>query len=319
MKRVQDYLLKYSTWLIFVFAYLFLAYKLIAFSDYDALIQHFSSASLRDYLFLPVVLVLLPFNLLFEALKWQKLVSGLQPLSLRLAFKSVLVGQTGAFFTPNRLGEFPARALILEKNNIIPATALGVVGSVMQMLVITGIGLVTAFLYASSCVASCSFAFTPYSWIVVVLFIVLVIMTSVWLIKNSTWFYERLKQSKRQVISRLGQGLSHLSRRDVGVVFIYSFLRYIVYSSQFYAMLIFMNVTLTPWQAFLSIPTIYLLVTYTPSFAFSEAMIRGSYAIFILSTFSTNEVGMALAGILVWCINYCIPIFMGSLFVKKAL
>ena len=84
-------------------------------------------------------------------------------------------------------------------------------------------------------------------------------------------------------------------------------------------MLLFMNVTLTPWQALLSIPTIYLLVTYTPSFAFSEAMVRGSYAILIFSAFSTNDAGMALASILLWCINYCLPMLVGSFFVKKSL
>ena len=108
MTSAQDYLFKYSKWLIFVLAYLFLGYKLVTFDGYEALLEHFSSVSFHDYLFLFFVFLLLPFNLFFEALKWQRLVAGLQPISLGLAFRSVLVGQTGAFFTPNRIGEFPA-------------------------------------------------------------------------------------------------------------------------------------------------------------------------------------------------------------------
>ncbi len=319
MTSAQDYLFKYSKWLIFLLAYLFLGYKLFTFDGYEALLAHFSSVSLHDYQFLFFVFLLLPLNLLFEALKWQKLVTGLQPISLGLAFQSVLVGQTGAFFTPNRIGEFPARALMLNKQNMIPAVALGFVGSAMQMLVITLFGLITTFLFISSNVSPLFSSVSTASWVVALLLVLLFIINCVLLFRHYAWVCERLAKSKWQWLNRLGEGLAHLSFRDAWRIFCFSALRYLVYSSQFYAMLLFMNVTLTPWQALLSIPTIYLLVTYTPSFAFSEAMVRGSYAIFILSAFSTNDAGMALASILLWCINYCLPMFVGSFFVKKSL
>ena len=319
MTSAQDYLFKYSKWLIFLLAYLFLGYKLVTYDGYEALLEHFSSVSFHDYLFLFFVFLLLPFNLFFEALKWQRLVAGLQPISLGLAFRSVLVGQTGAFFTPNRIGEFPARALMLNKNNMIPAVALGFVGSAMQMLVITLFGLITTFLYISSNVSSLLSSASTITWVVSLLLVLLFVISCALLFSHYQWFCGRLAKSKWQWLNRLGEGLAHLSFRDAWLIFSFSVLRYFVYSSQFYAMLLFMNVTLTPWQALLSIPTIYLLVTYTPSFAFSEAMVRGSYAIFILSAFSTNDAGMALASILLWCINYCLPMLVGSFFVKKSL
>jgi hypothetical protein len=319
MTSAQDYLFKYSKWLIFLLAYLFLGYKLVTFDGYGSLLEHFSSVSLHDYLFLFFVFLLLPLNLLFEALKWQKLVTGLQPISLGLAFQSVLVGQTGAFFTPNRIGEFPARALMLNKQNMIPAVALGFVGSAMQMLVITLFGLITTFLYISNNVSPLLSSVSTVSWVVSLLLVLLVIISCALLFGHYKWFYGRLSNSKWQFLNRLGEGFAHLSFRDAWLIFSFSALRYFVYSSQFYAMLLFMNVTLTPWQALLSIPTIYLLVTYTPSFAFSEAMVRGSYAILIFSAFSTNDAGMALASILLWCINYCLPMLVGSFFVKKSL
>ena len=319
MTSAQDYLFKYSKWLIFLLAYLFLGYKLVTFDGYGALLEHFSSVSFHDYLFLFFVFLLLPFNLFFEALKWQRLVAGLQPISLGLAFRSVLVGQTGAFFTPNRIGEFPARALMLNKNNMIPAVALGFVGSAMQMLVITLFGLITTFLYISSNVSSLLSSVSTITWVVSLLLVLLFVIGCALLFGHYQWFCGCLAKSKWQWLNSLGVGLAHLSFRDAWLIFSFSALRYLVYSSQFYAMLLFMNVTLTPWQALLSIPTIYLLVTYTPSFAFSEAMVRGSYAIFILSAFSTNDAGMALASILLWCINYCLPMLVGSFFVKKSL
>ena len=319
MTSAQDYFFKYSKWLIFLLAYLFLGYKLFTFDGYEALLEHFSSVSFQDYLFLFFVFLLLPFNLFFEALKWQRLVAGLQPISLGLAFRSVLVGQTGAFFTPNRIGEFPARALMLNKNNMIPAVALGFVGSAMQMLVITLFGLITTFLYISNNVSPLLSSVSTVSWVVSLLLVLLFVISCALLFGHYQWFCARLAKSKWQWLNRLGEGFAHLSFRDAWRIFCLSAIRYFVYSSQFYAMLLFMNVTLTPWQALLAIPTIYLLVTYTPSFAFSEAMVRGSFAIFILSAFSTNDAGMALASILLWCINYCLPMLVGSFFVKKSL
>jgi hypothetical protein len=196
MTSAQDYLFKYSKWLIFVLAYLFLGYKLVTFDGYEALLEHFSSVSFHDYLFLFFVFLLLPFNLFFEALKWQRLVAGLQPISLGLAFRSVLVGQTGAFFTPNRIGEFPARALMLNKKNMIPAVALGFVGSAMQMLVITLFGLITTFLYISNNVSPLLSSVSTVSWVVSLLLVLLFVISCALLFGHYKWFCGRLAKSK---------------------------------------------------------------------------------------------------------------------------
>lgn len=319
MVNRQTYFRKTIKWLIFLLAYLFLGYKLVTFNDYEALGLHFRFASFEHYLFLLLVFSLLPFNLLCEALKWRKLLSGIQPISLSFAFKSVLIGQTGAFFTPNRLGEFPTRALLLPKEQVVSAVALGFVGSATQMIVITLAGLLAAFFYFPVAQPQIVFHLSYVSWFFFGATLLLLVLLSVWVFRNYTFFCSKLQNSKWKSLSVLGDGLARFSFQDTRKVFAFSAFRYLIFSTQFYAMLLFMDVSLTPLQALLSIPTIYLLVTYTPSFAFSEAMVRGSYAILILSAFSTNEAGMAFAGILLWCINYCLPMLAGSVLAKKML
>ena len=56
----------------------------------------------------------------------------------------------------------------------------------------------------------------------------------------------------------------------------------------------------------------YLLVTYTPTLAASEAAIRGSAAVLVLGVFSTNEIGILLTGILIWVINFIVPMAVGT-------
>jgi len=317
--NTSNHFLKSIKWLIFALAYLFLGYKLVRFDGYTELGEYFRLATFEQFCFLILVFALLPFNLLVEAAKWRKLVSGVQPISLSFAFKSVLIGQTGAFFTPNRLGEFPTRSLLLRKEVVAPAVALGFVGSAAQMVIITLFGFLATCFYVFTCKPEFIISVPIVFWCFFgVMFLVLLLLIILFF-RNRFVLLVYLQKSKWNWLRRLAQGLSQFSVRAIWQVFTLSAIRYVIYSSQFYAMLLFMDVSITPLQALLSIPTIYLFVTYTPSFAFSEAMVRGSYAILILSAFSTNEAGMALAGILLWCINYCLPMLLGSIVGKKAL
>lgn len=293
-------------------AYAYLAYKLVAFNDYATVSAHFAAAGVAHYACLAGVLALLPLNLLLEAQKWRLLVRGLQPLSLMEAVKSVLVGQTGAFFTPNHLGDVPTRVLLLCPECRMSAIALGCVGSLALTVVITVIGTVAAVCYAvwvrPSFVIDASLT-TLLFWGALVVAVVALFVVPLLFRRQLA---QRLMSCRWRWLRLLGTGLAYLSWRDVWRVVALSAGRFVVFSTQLYAMLLFMGVSLAPIEALVAIPTIYLLVTYTPSFAASEAAVRGSYAILILSAFATNEAGMALAGILLWCVNYCIPMLLGS-------
>lgn len=304
-------------WLILVSAYAFLAYKLAVFDGYADLAAHFAQAGASQYLFLLAVFLLLPINLALEAAKWRKLLSGLQPVSFRFALKSVLVGQTGAFFTPNRLGDFPTRALLLRSENAVPAVALGCVGSVAQTAAITLFGAIAAVFYVALAQPDFVLSASRVSlWLFAAAVAAVVVLATVSLACYGR-LAARLRQSRSRWARLLGDGLAHLSLRDVWAVFALSAARFAVFSTQFYAMLLFMDVAIAPLEALVAIPTVYLLVTYTPSFAFSEAVVRGSYAILVLSAFSANEAGMAFASVLLWAVNYCLPMFVGSFLFRR--
>lgn len=318
MKHSAANIFTATKWLILVSAYTFLAYKLVVFDDYAALAAHFADAGAAQYLCLLVVFLLVPLNLSLEAAKWRLLLSGLQPVSFCYALKSVLIGQTGAFFTPNRLGDFPTRALLLRSEHVVPAVALGCVGSVAQTVVITFFGVLAAVFYVA--MVQPDFVVSA-SCLSIALFVAAVIAVLI-LVGVSLGCYgrlaARLQRSRHRWVHLLGDGLAYLTQSRLWSVVALSALRFVVFSSQFYAMLLFMNVLITPMQALVAIPTIYLLVTYTPSFAFSEAVVRGSYAILILSAFSSNEAGMAFAGVLLWVVNYCLPMLIGSFLFRRS-
>jgi len=97
-----------------------------------------------------------------------------------------------------------------------------------------------------------------------------------------------------------------------------SLLRYLVFCFQFFLMLRFFGVQLELWQALIAIPANYLFVTFTPSVAFSEAAVRSSYAVLFIGAFSGQVVGIALAGMCIWMVNFVFPMLVGSVVMLKS-
>jgi len=65
-------------WLILIVSYSYLAYKLITFDQYDELAAHWKQMPASQLWWLVVTLILLPVNMLLEALKWKLFVSKIQ-------------------------------------------------------------------------------------------------------------------------------------------------------------------------------------------------------------------------------------------------
>lgn len=137
----------YVKWAISVLAYGFLAYKLATFDGYDAFVEQVSSFGAEQFVWLALAVVLLPLNLFLESEKWRLLVGNLVTLDVKTALRSVLIGHTGAFSTPNRLGEYPMRAMSLPSDVRLSAIAMGFVGSFVQNFIITVCGLLALLFF----------------------------------------------------------------------------------------------------------------------------------------------------------------------------
>ena len=94
-----------------VAAFGYLVYRLVTYDDYAAFAHSFSTADNVAWLCLVVAVGLLPVHLMVEAKRWQVLLQGVAAVSLRASLRQVLAGYLGAFVTPYRLGEYPARLL----------------------------------------------------------------------------------------------------------------------------------------------------------------------------------------------------------------
>lgn len=297
-------------WVILLVAYIYIAVVLFRFDKYDELWAHFNHITWSQFVWLLLVLFLLPFNLFFEAFKWKLLVSKTENITLTLAFKAVLAGFSTGFFTPNRSGEFAGRILYLERDHRVAGVFYSIVNSLTQNLILALCGIPSAVIFFILVNKDISYFPRNYLFIIVALALLLLVLyfSIPYVAKMNLW--------KR--FSSFTNGIKQFTFRNLVFILTVSMARYIVFCLQFYALLLFFGIELAPWQALIAIPVNYLFVTFTPSMAFSETAIRSSYAVIFIGAFSPQLAGIAFAGAGLWLVNFGIPMLVGAhLMVRK--
>ncbi|MCQ2334974.1 MAG: hypothetical protein MJZ89_03930 [Paludibacteraceae bacterium] len=273
-----------ANWLIAVAAYGYLCYLLVTFDGYDQLHAYFHQADRTTWVTLIAVVSLMPLNLLLEACKWQSLLRLIEPLSLGQAFRQVLHGLGGAFITPGRLGEYPTRVLsIPDQKKWAKAIGMGFVGSGALFAVNIIFGLL-----ALAWMGVETWALLP-SWMVCIgciIAIVAVILVGIFQEKNSVR------------------------------IMVWSMLRYLIFSIQWWLMLRFVGITLMG-QNLLLIPIYYLLVTLLPVMPAADPAVKGVISSMVFAHVTSEPSIVAAASVLLWLINTIIPMCIGTFLMKS--
>ncbi len=288
--------------ILFAGSVVYLVYEIIRFDQYSDLVAAFKNTGWPNFSWLLAVLILLPVNLLTEALKWRQVSRYLEKQQLSNAYKAVLAGISSGFVTPNRLGDIVGRMHFLQPGNRKSAVSLAAINSLTQNLAILLPGIPLAILFFMQKQS------TVQSGTYILFLITILLMFLVTLIVLPV-IARRIKQEKIQTYF---SGLTYYTFKDMAVITGWSLLRFSVFSFQFFLMLQFFGVELSLMQAVTSIPVMYLLVTFTPSFAFSEALIRGSWAVFVVGSFAGNIPGILMTGVGLWFVNVVVPVVIGS-------
>lgn len=292
-------------------AYGFLIYKLANIEYWTELQKTFREISFERLLFLVAVVLLMPINWLLEAWKWLKLTEKSVFISLKTSIKSVLGGLSTGYITPNRIGDFAGRVLFLPKESRLTGVILSIINSLTQNIVITIFGLIGAVVYFTQ-------HFNVGNFSNYLLWIGIGFGLSLLLYFSFPTLVQKIRIGSLSLkIKQTLQAISSFTFWDLMVVVFISILRYLVFCSQYYLLLRFFGITVSLSQALIAIPTMYLLITFTPSLAASEPAVRGSYAVLIFSIFSSNEIGIMLTGILIWLINFVVPMVVGTVEIAK--
>lgn len=101
-----------------------------------------SFSSLKNIFLMVLAFLLMPVNMAFETIKWQKSVLPVEKVPFKKAYVAIFTGVTAGMLFPNRTGDFLGRIFILEKGNRIKAAMLTFVGNIAQMIVTVSLGCV---------------------------------------------------------------------------------------------------------------------------------------------------------------------------------
>src|SRR5690606_38876186 len=88
------------------------------------------------------LLILTVFNWFFETLKWQTLVDVIERISFKNALEQSLGALTASLLTPNRIGEYGAKAMYVSPKFRKKILLLNFIGNMMQMSVTLLFGIV---------------------------------------------------------------------------------------------------------------------------------------------------------------------------------
>ena len=298
-------------WAVALAACAFLGYKLVTFEDYPALWESLRSMAWQQYLALGLCVALMPVNMAIEAWRWRTLWNGDATLNgangeaneltdERLTFKEahrqVYYSKLAGVITPWRLGEYPARGVLItnERMNELGSEriwprvlAMGAVGSATMTFAIVLAGV-------PAIMANGEWLMVNGEWWIAVSVILLLLVVGLALAPRLLRQYAEV--SYGLIIKSVGQSL----------------VRLICWCVQLALVLWALEAFSFQPSAIRSLFIYYLLVTITPNVPIAEVGVRGAWAIVVF-----GSVNAAFAGVLLWVINTLLPCLGWFFFRKK--
>ena len=274
-------------------------------------LEHFCKASRQRFLLLVVAVALLPVNIVLESIKWQTALRNTVSLPFAKALSSVLFGYTGAFITPNSVGEYPTRALLLPEGSRTQAVAMGFVGSIVQTMVVAACGFVSLFFFVQNTDSSA----IDYSKILVAM--VLLLLLAVVFVSKIHSVGVFMQKSRFGFVRKIGNGLYYTTVSQLVKLITVSLLKYFAFSTQFLLILVAFGLDITVIEAIVAVNVFYLFLTFTPLINIFEVAVRSSWAILIFGRYSVSSISIIAASTMFWVMNFCLPTFVGLFFSGK--
>ena len=236
-----------------------------------------------------VLLLLFILNYLMEAIKWKNLLASWSPISFLKSYKSVLIGQAFAFFTPARSGDYVGRILLLPPGSKIKGVAQLAWSSYAQLIITISIGSVALFF---------NLPFFPWiKW-----FMPLGLIAALFVYFHPGQFKGWLnKINKLQIENKLKLNLLGLS-----------FLKYMIFILQYTWAVKMLNIPITPIDLWIALGVLFLLLSIIPSISLTDLVIRGQIIVVLLEPYYNNSLMLICLSTIIWAVNFLLPAIIGA-------
>jgi hypothetical protein len=236
-----------------------------------------------------VLLLLFLGNYLMEAIKWQNLLASWSPISIFKSYKSVLIGQAFAFFTPARSGDYVGRILLLPPGSKIKGVAKLAWSSYAQLIITISIGSIALFF---------NLPFFPWiKW-----FMPLGLIAALFVYFHPGQFKGWLnKINQLQIENKLKLNLLGLS-----------FLKYMIFVLQYTWSVKMLNIPIAPIDLWIALGVLFLLLSIIPSISLTDLVIRGQIIVVLLEPYYNNSLMLICLSTIIWAVNFLLPAIIGA-------
>ncbi len=271
---------------------------------------NWSSVRISSYFYLSLAILLMPFNWLLESVKWRYLLQDVEQVSLKRSILAVLIGITTGLATPNRVGEYFGRTVVLERRHRIKGSLATMMGSVAQVMITVFAGLVSfVFMFYEL-----DFFEEFHTKLLFGILVLTVLILMILVYYNLHWVKRLAKRFN--INQKYIDEISYINRfhnYQLSFVIVMSFFRYVIFASQYVLLLYAFNADVYLINILSSIGVIYLLILFIPHFFISELGVRASVAVLVFQIYTTQIQSVILAASSLWLINLALTSIIGSI------
>lgn len=258
-------------------------------------------------------ILLMPLNWAVETLKWQVLIRKVERVPFFKAFKGIFLGVSLSVFTPNRIGEYGGRILVVKPENNWKTIVATLVSSFSQQIALMSLGLLgLLYFMLYYLIEDTSDLIITGVGLLGITLIVFMLMCY-YNVRLAIPLFERLPYLRR--FTKHMEVLEQYSSRELSEALFYAVLRYLIYTLQYYLILRFFGIDAPFLTGIAGIATIFLLQTSIPLPAIADLFVRSEVAIFIWGNFTNNEISILASTFGLWFLNIIIPAALGMLLV----
>ncbi len=271
-------------------------------ASFDMLLNHLKPISIGYILAFTGIIASLSFaNWYFEILKWKTLVSQVHDISIQKAAYQSLVAHAVAVLTPNRIGDFAMKLTFFHSKNHKRILGLNAIQNFTQLFITLVFGIVGFVVLREM-----FWDFLQSVQIELVTILILLVLVAFFFSKSifkKTWSSIKLQLKTTSSVKYK--------------ILLYSFLRYLFFSHQYYLLGFFLGWEVSYFVAMPSIFIMYLMASFLPSIFIVDATLKAGIGIFIFSFFAVSSYVILSISLIMWLFNFMFPAVIGNFLMMK--
>lgn len=291
--------------LILSFCFIFIYNRLSSTESkiLSSAIDKFSSGSAALMIGIPMLAFL---NWALEIRKWQLLASTVERISYRTAVVQSLSALSAALWTPNRIGEYGAKAMYFASDKRKKIMLMKLFGNSSQLLCTLVFGIPGLIFLTANYQVELS-ALRMSLLLAVVLFLLIL----------GYRYRRRTLLIKGLSISNIIKHLKGLSGTVKYSVIGLSAFRYLVFGGMFLLLLLHFEASRDLMILIAFISSVYIISSVIPSFVLFDVAVKGGVAVWLASIMGLESTAVLSAILLMWIMNFVLPAIFGSYFVIR--